>query len=84
MVPAGHRRYRLAGPQKHRSAAQLLCLAGAGLRRRARGTGAHPDRRAETSLRSALAAVQPAGAPGAGERAVPSGPLAAPGVSMEG
>lgn len=38
----------------------------------------------EAALRSALAAVQPAGAPAGGEQAVPSGTLSVPRVSMEG
>ncbi|MFF2896780.1 SGNH/GDSL hydrolase family protein [Streptomyces sp. NPDC057966] len=63
---------------------QLLCLAGAELRHEACGTGARLDRRAEEALRRALAAVQPADARTAGARAAPSGPSAAPRVSMEG
>ncbi|MFG2630628.1 SGNH/GDSL hydrolase family protein [Streptomyces sp. NPDC048473] len=70
---------------------QLLCLAGAEIQHRVCGTGARLDRRAEAALRSALAAVQPAGAPTtspaaprAGEQAVPSGPLSVERVSMEG
>ncbi|MFF1918253.1 SGNH/GDSL hydrolase family protein [Streptomyces sp. NPDC058239] len=63
---------------------QLLCLAGAEIQHRVCGTGGRLDRRAEAALRSALAAVQPAGAPAAGEQAVTSGPLSVPRVSMEG
>ncbi|WP_405689325.1 glycosyltransferase [Streptomyces sp. NBC_00057] len=84
MALAGHRRHRLAGPRRSTDLLpQLLCLAGAEIQHRVCGTGGRLDRRAEEALRSALAAVQPAGA-AAGEQAAPSGPLSVPRVSMEG
>ncbi|MFD5193483.1 glycosyltransferase [Streptomyces sp. NPDC058357] len=63
---------------------QLICLAGAELWHRARGTGAHLDRRAEEALRSALAALPPRGVPGTAEQAAPSAPVAVARARMEG
>ncbi|MES9511268.1 SGNH/GDSL hydrolase family protein [Streptomyces sp. NPDC000609] len=63
---------------------QLMCLAGAELWHRARGTGAHLDRRAEEALRSALAALPPRGVPGTAELAAPSASVAVARARMEG
>ena len=58
---------------------QLLCLAGAEIRHRARGTSAQLDRRADQALQGALAAVTFRTPP-----AVPPAPLPVPHVTMEG